>query len=168
MEIASFTDSCALLAGGLGQPALLDEEGRLFLGARDGALGLLLGLLDDPLAFGIDPLRGADLLRDRDPQLVDQIERGHLVDDDIARERQLLPVRDERFEALDEEDDVDRTALLCLLPPPFGAASAIIAPQVPRSTPRSAASSASAAAAGTIAETSPPNVAISLTRLELT
>ena len=34
-----------------------------------------------------------------------------LVDDDVRRERQLLAVRDQRLEALDEEDDVDRSAL---------------------------------------------------------
>ena len=73
----------------------------------DDALGLLLGLLDDPLALGVDPLRRADLLGDGHPQLIDQAERRILVDDHIRRERQLLAVGDERLEALDEEDDVD-------------------------------------------------------------
>ena len=93
------------------RPALVDEEGGLLLGAADDALGLLLGLLDDPLALGVDALGGADLLGDGDPQLVDEAERGVLVDHDVRRQRQLLAVRDQRLEALDEEDDVDRSAL---------------------------------------------------------
>ena len=91
----------------LGQTPLVDEERSLLLGLRDDPLRLLLGLFDDPLALGIDPLRRADLLGNRDPQLVDEPERRVLVDDDVGRQRQFLAVRDERFEALDEEDDVD-------------------------------------------------------------
>ena len=98
--------------GRLGQPALVDEEGGLLLGLGDDPLGLLLRLLDDPLALGVDPLGGADLLGDGDAQLVDEAERRVLVDHDVGRERQLLAVGDERFEALDEEDDVDGSALL--------------------------------------------------------
>ena len=92
----------------LGQAALVDQERGLLLGLGDDPLGLLLGLLDDPLALGVDPLGGADLLGDGDPQLVDEAERGVLVDDDVVGQRQLLAVRDQRLEALDEEDDVDR------------------------------------------------------------
>ena len=77
----------------------------------DDPLGLFLGLLDDPLALGVDPLRGADLLGHGDAQLVDQAEGGRLVDDDVVRQGQLLAVGDDRLEALDEEDDVDRSAL---------------------------------------------------------
>src|SRR4029079_5653001 len=62
-------------------------------------------------AFGVDSLGGADLLGHGDAQLVDEPERRVLVDDDVRRERQLLAVCDEGFEALDEEDDVDRTVL---------------------------------------------------------
>ncbi len=105
-------DAAALVLGRLGQAALVDEEGRLFLSPGDDPLRLLLGLLDDPLALGIDPLRGPDLLGDGDPQLVDEIEGGDLVDDDVVRQRQLLAVRDDRLEPLDEEDDVDGTGLL--------------------------------------------------------
>ena len=80
--------------------------------SADDPLGLFLGLLDDPLALGVDPLGGADLLGDGDAELVDEVEGRVLVDDDVGRQRQLLAVRDERLEALDEEDDVDRRALL--------------------------------------------------------
>jgi hypothetical protein len=100
-------DPPALELGGLGQAALVDEERRLLLGLGDDALGLFLRLLDDPLALGIDAFGRADLLGDGDAQLIDQAERGVLVDDDVGRQRQLLPVRDERLETLDEEDDVD-------------------------------------------------------------
>ena len=154
------------MLGGLGQPPLVDEEGGLLLGARDDALRLFLRLLDDPLALGVDPLGGPDLLGDGDAQLVDEPERGVLVDDDVRRERQLLAVRDERFEALDEEDDVDgvpsgwrrvrRRARL------WHAASRVSDGRAPRRERRRARPP------GPSPETSPPNDAISLTRLELT
>jgi hypothetical protein len=112
-------DLAALVLGLLGQATLIDEERRLLLGRGDDPLGLLLGLLDDPLALGIDPLGGPDFLGDGDAQLVDEVERGYLVDDDVARQGQLLAVRDDRFEALDEEDDVDLGILLARAPDPF-------------------------------------------------
>jgi hypothetical protein len=105
-------DPAALGIGDLHQPTLIDEERGLFLGLGHDALRFFLRLLDDPLALGVDALGGADLLRDGDPQLIDEPEGGVLVDDDVGRERQLLAVRDERFEALDEEDDVDGSDLL--------------------------------------------------------
>ena len=104
-------DLAALGLGRLGEAALVDQEGGLLLGLGDDPLGLLLRLLDDPLALGVDPLGGADLLGDGDTKLVDEAERRVLVDHDVGRERQLLAVGDQRFEALDEEDDVDRSAL---------------------------------------------------------
>jgi hypothetical protein len=94
-----------------GEPALVDEERRLLLRPGDDPLGLFLGLLDDPLALGVDALRRADLLGNGDAQLVDQAERGGLVDDDVARQREPLAIGDDRLEALDEEDDVRRRAL---------------------------------------------------------
>ena len=100
-------DPPALGLGGLGQAALVDQEGGLLLGPGDDPLRLLLGLLDDPLALGVDALGGADLLGDGDAQLVDEAEGGVLIDHDVGRQRQLLAVRDQRLEALDEEDDVD-------------------------------------------------------------
>ena len=100
-------DAAALGLGLLGQPALVDEESGLLLGTGDDPLRLLLGLLDDPLALGVDPFGGADLLGDGDAELVDQAEGGGLVDDDVVRQGELLAVRDDRLEALDEEDDVD-------------------------------------------------------------
>jgi hypothetical protein len=91
----------------LGQPALVDEERGLLLGTGDDPLCFLLGLLDDALALGVDALRGADLLGDGDPELVDEAECGGLVDDDVVRQRESLAVRDDRLEPLYEEDDVD-------------------------------------------------------------
>ena len=123
---------------------------------RDDPLGLVLGLLDDPLALGVDPLGRADLLGDGDPQLVDEPEGRVLVDDDVGRQRQLLAVRDERLEALDEEDDVDRSALLARRSGPgtrgrqYGTRTRASAP------PPAPRSRAVAAAAGSIVETSPP------------
>jgi hypothetical protein len=104
-------DPPALGLGLLGEAALVDQEGGLLLGAGDDALRLLLGLLDDALALGIDPFGGADFFRDGDAQLVDQPEGGSLVDDDVRREGQLAAIGDDRFEALDKENDVDRSAL---------------------------------------------------------
>jgi hypothetical protein len=158
-------DREALRVGGLGEAALVDEERRLLLRAADDPLGFLLRLLDDPLALGVDPLRGADLLGDGCPKLVDEAERRVLVDDDVARERQLLAVREQRLEALDEEDDVDRSG------PPMRRASETRGVGRDYRTGFGAlkcSPSARTAAGGTSAETSPPNVAISFARLELT
>ena len=164
-------DPPALVLGGLGQPALLDQVRGLLLGARDDPLGLLLGLVDDPLALLVDALRGADLLGHGDAQLVDQVERGVAVDDRVARERQRLAVRDQRLEPLDEEDDVQRTASLGSGAPTgrcqIMARDPETYPAGPPSPAGQAAASAAAAASGTIAHTSPPNWAISFTRLEL-
>jgi hypothetical protein len=88
-------DLPALRVGGLGQATLVDQKSGLLLGLRDDALGLLLRLLDDPLPFGVDPLGGADFLRDGDAELVDEPERRVLVDDDVGGEGQLLAVGDE-------------------------------------------------------------------------
>ena len=106
---ASVDDLAAQCLRGLRQPALVDQEGRLLLGLGDDPLGLILGLLDDPLALGVDPLGRPDLFRHGDPQLVDEPQRGVLIEHHVGRERQLLAVGDQRLEALDEEDDVDRT-----------------------------------------------------------
>jgi hypothetical protein len=100
-------DPSTLGLGLLGEPPLVDEERGLLLGAGDDPLRLLLGLLDDPLALGVDALRGPDLLRDGDAELVDEAERGRLIDDDVVRQRELLAVRDDRLKAFDKEDDVD-------------------------------------------------------------
>ena len=65
-----------LSSSAAGEPALLDEECRLLLGPGDDALGFFLGLLDDPLALGVDALGGADLFGHGHAQLVDEVERG--------------------------------------------------------------------------------------------
>jgi hypothetical protein len=53
----------------------------------------------------------AHLLGHGNAQLVDEPQRLVLVNDHTAGEGQLLPIRDERLETLDEEDDVDRRCL---------------------------------------------------------
>ena len=146
---------------------------------RDDPLRLLLRLLDDPLALGVDALGGADLLGDGDPQLVDEPERGVLVDHDVGGQRQLLAVGDQRLEALDEEDDVDGGALLpglCRTRSVARRVRPIMARAGPGDGPtgcRPVSGSRGPPRAppprpGSIAETSPPKLAISLTRLELT
>ena len=168
-------DPAALVLGGLGEPAIVDEEGGLLLCAADDALRFLLRLLDDSLALGIDPLGCPNLLGDGNAQLVDEAEGLVLVEDDIAGEGQLLPIRYERLETLDQKNDVDRGASTCLgrvvrpimsrAVTPFGWRRAA-AHQ--RGGASSAARSLCSAAGGIISPTSPPNCAISLTRLELT
>ena len=88
-------DGPALLVGGLGETALVDEECRLLLRLRDDALRFLLGLLDDPLTLGVDALGGSDLFGNGDAQLVDESERGVLIHDDVRGQGQLLAVGDE-------------------------------------------------------------------------
>jgi hypothetical protein len=160
-------DLAALALRRLGQPALVDQEGGLLLRLADDPLRLFLCLLDDPLALGIDAFRGTDFLGDGDSKLVDETERRILVDDDIRRERQLLAVGDQGLEALDEEDDVDRSALQADVARTIRLAASIACVDAGQGFARTVAS-ARWAAMGTMPETSPPNVAISLTRLELT
>ena len=95
------------LAPAPGQDADLFVDGLEAVDRFAGRLGPRL--LQDPLALGVDPLRGPDLLGDRDPELVDQVERRRLIDDDVAGQREPLAVGDQGFQPLDEEDDVDRT-----------------------------------------------------------
>jgi len=160
-------DPLALGFGRLGQATFVDEEGRLLLGSPDDPLCLFLRLLDDALALGIDPLGGADLFGDGDTELIDESEGGVLVDDNVRRERQLLAVGDQRLEALDEEDDVDRSSLPARWMVP-GTRGRKYGTRTCRQRLGSASRRAVPAAAGTIDDTSPPNPAISLTRLELT
>lgn len=107
-------DPIALGLGGLQEAAFFDEVGGLRLCAGDRRLGLVLRLFEDPLAFRVDALGGPDLLGNGDAELIDQLERGGLVDDDVRREWELLAVGDEGLESLDEEDDVDLPG-----PPPW-------------------------------------------------
>jgi hypothetical protein len=161
-------DPPTLLVGDVHQATLVDEERRLLLGLGDDPFGLVLGLLDDPLTFGVDALGGADLLRDGDTQLVDQAEGGVLVDNDVSRQRELLAVGDERLEALDQEDDVDRSALQRQWRVDRRDVASSIARRPCGQRRLSASRSGPTAAAGIIPDTSPSNEAISLTRLELT
>src|SRR4029079_5805149 len=124
-------------------------------------LRLLLRLLDDPLPLLVDALRGPDLLGHGDAQLVDQVEGRVAVDDRVPRQRQGLAVGDQRFESLDEKDDVQRTAPVGFAPRRgFAVEYGTVVPSRPGGQPRSAvrgrrAASASRAARGTIPETSP-------------
>src|SRR5581483_9644011 len=100
---------------GLPQDRLvLQEQRRLFLRGADDLLRLLASLREHPLGLLIDPPRLADLLGDRDAELIDEVEDRGLLEDDLARHRHLARVHRERFEPLDEELDVQRQ------PPPPG------------------------------------------------
>jgi hypothetical protein len=158
-------DLPALGLGELEQSPLGDEERRLLLGPADDPARFLVRNLDDPLALGIDPFRGPNLLRDGDAELVDEVEDRVPIDDDVPCQGQGLAGRDEGLEPLEEEDDVQRRGLRGGQRDRFrglshGRRAHLRAP--------SAASRARAATGGTISDTSPPNAAISLTRLELT
>jgi hypothetical protein len=96
---------------GAGQLPLLDEEGCLLLGAREDALGLLLGALHETGRLLVDALRLADLLGHRHAQLVHQVEGSHLIHDHGVGHGHATAVRDEGLEAFDEEDDVDGSGL---------------------------------------------------------
>jgi hypothetical protein len=160
-------DPATLLVGRLRETAFVDQESGLLLGAGDDSLGLLLRLVDDPLAFRVDALRGANLFGYGNAELVDQAQSGVLVDDDVVGQRQLLAVGDQRLEALDQEDDVDRSVLRERGLGWRGLSHAVGA-GMPLRYRASAWRKADSAAGGIIELTSPPNWAISLTRLELT
>src|ERR1019366_6241038 len=109
LKVSPIQDPPALLLGRLGQAAFLDQEGGLLLCPGHDRLGFFLSLFDDPLPLRVDPLGRPDLLRDGNPELVDQPKCRVLVQDDIAGEGQLLPAGDQVLESRDEEDDVDWT-----------------------------------------------------------
>ena len=81
--------------GGLGQAPLTDQEGGLLLGPREDPIGLLVRLLDDPLALGIDPFGRPDLLGDRRAEEIDLLEDLVTVDDGVPGQRQGLAGGDE-------------------------------------------------------------------------
>src|SRR5438477_1839437 len=87
---------------------VLKEDRCLLLCGADDLLGLFASLLHDALALLHDPARLLHLVGDRDAHLVDEIEHGGLLEDDLAGHGQLARVYDERFQPLDEELDVHR------------------------------------------------------------
>jgi hypothetical protein len=82
VRLRSGDDPPALGLGSLGQAPFADQEGRLLLGPARDPGGLLVGLLEDPLALGVDPLRRLDLLRNGDPELIDEVEDRVAIDED--------------------------------------------------------------------------------------
>ena len=126
-------------------------------------------MFDDAPGFPRDPLGLTHLLRHGDPNLVHQLEDGPLVDDDVVRERYPFPGGDQHLEALDEEEDVrDMTSDGgCRR---YYTAAALSYNVIPRlitaQEARRRSPSARATPAGTMADTSPPKVAISLARVE--
>lgn len=101
----------ALDFGSFEQPTLADEECCLLLGSAGNAAGLIVGLLDDPLTLGVDPLGGAHFLGNGYPKLIDEIEDPVPIDDRVPGEWQRLATRDQGFEPLKEEDDVQSASL---------------------------------------------------------
>ena len=99
------------------RPALPDQERGLLLGARDDPLGLLLGLLDDPLALGLIRLaaRTSSGTATRSSSMRLRAASRSMIAFCVMRQR--LAVRDQRLEALDEKDDVQRTASRALAAP---------------------------------------------------
>ena len=94
------------LLGGANELTLLEHLDRLLLGPGDDRVTLLARTLGDPSGLLGDAARLADLLRHGDAQLVDQLQDGGLVEDDVVREGQLLAGGDQRLQSFDEEDDV--------------------------------------------------------------
>ena len=148
----------ALLRGAR-QLALLDEEGGLLLGTGEDALGLLLGALDEAARLLVDALGLAHLLGHGDAELVDEVERGDLVDHDRVASWACGGLGDESLEPLDEEDDVDgagscwRRGRLGIVADADAGSPSSRAQRRPRRAP--------------CALTSPPKAAISRTRVEL-
>jgi hypothetical protein len=95
-------DLVAHLLGLPGQLAFLDQVRRLLLGTGEDLLGFLASLLEQSIDLGVDAFGGLDLFGDRHAQLVDQIERIRLIDDDAAVRGTFRPSA-ERLESLDQK-----------------------------------------------------------------
>jgi hypothetical protein len=107
LRLTRLDDLARSKLSGARQLPLLDEEGGLLLRSREDALGLLLGALDQPARLLVDALGLPDLLRYGHAQLVDEIERGHLIHDHGVGHGHAAAVGHEGLETLDQEDDVD-------------------------------------------------------------
>ena len=134
--------------GLLGDLLLGDEAGLALARLLDDALGLALGLGEHLLALLDDPARLLDLLRDRRAHLVEDVVDLLLVHTHLVRQRDRLGVVDEVVELVDENEDVHEC-------------SSWFAGGASSSFRRSATPS------GTRSSMWPPNVASSLTPLEL-
>src|SRR6185503_10536478 len=102
-----------------------------------------------------------DLRWHRHAQLVDQLEDGRLVEHHVVGEGQLLGAGGERFQALNEEDDVRG----CDLPRRLVRAGIIVSRRRTQAGVEKRLRSAAATGSGTIPAISPPNWATSLARL---
>ena len=78
------------LLRGPNQLTVLEQQRGLLLRATDDRPALLGGALGDAAGLLGDPPRLADLLGDRRAKLIDELEDGGLVEDDVVRQRQLL------------------------------------------------------------------------------
>src|SRR5438876_1940782 len=87
---------------------VLQQDRCLLLGRADDLLALFAGLLHHAVALLHDPARLLHLFGDRDAHLIDEVEKGGLLQDDLAAQGNFLAVDDERFQPLDEELDVHR------------------------------------------------------------
>jgi hypothetical protein len=83
------------LLRGAHELTILEQERGLLLGSADDRAALLGGALGDPSRFLGDPARLPNLLRYRRAELVDELEDGGLVEDDVVRQWQLLAGGDE-------------------------------------------------------------------------
>jgi len=142
------------LLGRTHELTLLEHLRSLLLGSRDDRVALVTGALGDATGFFGDASRLPNLVRHRRPELVDQLEYGRLVEHDVVRQGQALAGRHQRFEPLDQEDDVRGAPLL--------------AGDYTRGSVLSRSVSAAATGPGTIGLMSPPKRATSLVRDELT
>jgi hypothetical protein len=109
LHLSLADDLLAQLFGLPRELAFLDEIRGLFLGPRQNLLGFFTSLFEKTFDLVGDPSRGPYLFGDSHPELVDPLERLGLVDEHAAAERNPPAVRNERFEPLDQDDDVYRT-----------------------------------------------------------
>src|SRR2546426_6802666 len=92
------------------QFVVLEQPRALLLRRSDDVLGFIASALDEPIAFLVDATRLPDLFGDGGAHLIDEIQGGSLLQDDLAGHRDLATVDHESFEPLEQKLDVHSNA----------------------------------------------------------
>src|ERR1700687_489764 len=85
---------------------VLQEQGRLLVRRADDLFGHVSRFAEHAVSLLIDAACLPHLFRDGDPELVDEIQHGRLLEDDLTGHRHLAGVHDQGFKPFHEELDV--------------------------------------------------------------